>query len=49
MPWKAVSLTVELDLSEGNQKQPEWKTVQLLDWVVEVSNARIFSSWLPCS
>jgi SRSO17 transposase len=30
MPWKAVSLTVELDLSEDNQKQPEWKTVQLL-------------------
>lgn len=30
MPWKAVALDVELDLSEGNQKQPEWKRVQLL-------------------
>lgn len=30
MPWKAVALNVELDLSEDNQKQPEWKTVRLL-------------------
>lgn len=30
MPWKAVSLNVELDLSEDYQKQPEWRTVQLL-------------------
>jgi len=30
LPWKAVALEVELDLSEGKKKQPEWRTVQLL-------------------
>lgn len=30
LPWKAVSLEVELDLSEGKQKNPKWEKVQLL-------------------
>ena len=30
MPWKAVSLDVELDLSEKGQKHPQWKRVKLL-------------------
>jgi DDE superfamily endonuclease len=30
MPWKAVSLLVELDLAEKEEKQPQWKWVQLL-------------------
>lgn len=30
MPWKAVSLVVEVDISESKQKEPEWKEVQLL-------------------
>jgi hypothetical protein len=30
LPWKAVSLEVELDLSGDKQKKPEWKTVKLL-------------------
>lgn len=30
LPWKAVELEVELDLSEDKQKLPEWKAVKLL-------------------
>lgn len=30
LPWKAVELEVELDLSDAKQKTPEWKTVKLL-------------------
>jgi hypothetical protein len=30
LPWKAVELEVELDLSEGKQKTSTWKTVKLL-------------------
>lgn len=30
VPWKAVELTVELDLSEGQNKTPKWHTVKLL-------------------
>lgn len=30
MPWKAVSLSVEVDLSEDKGKEPEWKEIQLL-------------------
>ena len=30
MPWKAVSLRVEIDLSEDQGKGPEWKEIQLL-------------------
>jgi len=30
MPWKAVSLDVELDLAEKDDKQPRWQPVRLL-------------------
>jgi len=30
MPWKAVSLDVELDLAEKGEKEPRWKSVRLL-------------------
>lgn len=30
LPWKAVALDVELDLSEKGEKKPKWKTVRLL-------------------
>ncbi len=30
MPWKAVSLDVELDLAEEDEKKPRWKPVRLL-------------------
>jgi hypothetical protein len=30
MPWKAVSLSVEVDLAESQGKEPEWKEIQLL-------------------
>ena len=30
MPWKAVTLDVELDLAEKDEKKPRWKAVQLL-------------------
>lgn len=30
LPWKAVSLEVEVDLSEKKQNKPEWVTVKLL-------------------
>jgi hypothetical protein len=30
MPWKAVTLDVELDLAEKNEKKPHWQSVRLL-------------------
>jgi SRSO17 transposase len=30
MPWRAVSLNVELDLAEKGDKEPQWQPVQLL-------------------
>ena len=30
LPWKAVSLDVELDLAEDNEKTPRWQAVRLL-------------------
>lgn len=30
MPWKAVSLDVELDLSDKDEKEPAWKSMRLL-------------------
>lgn len=30
MPWKAVTLDVELDLAEKDEKKPRWKAVRLL-------------------
>jgi len=30
MPWRAVELAVELDLSEGQDKEPQWHSVKLL-------------------
>ena len=30
MPWKAVSLDVELDLAEKDEKEPRWKPMRLL-------------------
>ncbi|MCU7909198.1 MAG: hypothetical protein KZQ71_11655 [Candidatus Thiodiazotropha sp. (ex Lucinoma aequizonata)] len=30
MPWKAVTLDVELDLSEKDEKKPRWQPVRLL-------------------
>jgi hypothetical protein len=30
LPWKSVALEVELDLSEGKQKSPEWTKMKLL-------------------
>jgi len=30
MPWKAVTLDVELDLAEKDEKKPRWQPVRLL-------------------
>ena len=30
MPWRAVAVEVELEVSEGRRKRPDWKPVQLL-------------------
>jgi len=30
LPWKAISLDVELDLAEGDEKTPRWQAVRLL-------------------
>ncbi|MCU7881331.1 MAG: hypothetical protein KZQ66_18545 [Candidatus Thiodiazotropha sp. (ex Lucinoma aequizonata)] len=30
MPWKAVTLDVELDLPEKDEKKPRWQLVRLL-------------------